>query len=88
MNESLWIQLLDGFTSVAIIIVGGYYLLTGKVVSLREHLETKKDRDFWRFLALQNGQQVTTLANQKDVGLATLESIESHIKDTDINANP
>jgi len=53
---------------------------TGRTVPLRAHLEMKQDRDYWREAALHGQQQVTKLVSDKDLGQATIESIETHIK--------
>lgn len=66
--------------SAAIILYNIWSYATGRTVPLRAYLEMKQDRDYWRESALHGQKQVTTLVSDKDLGLATLESIETHSK--------
>lgn len=68
------------FLAAAVILYNIWSYATGRTVPLRSHLEMKEDRDYWREAALHGQKQVTTLVSDKDLGLATLESIESHAK--------
>jgi hypothetical protein len=66
--------------AAAVILYNIWSYATGRTVPLRAYLEMKQDRDFWREAALHGAQQVTTLVSDTDLGLATLQSIESDVK--------
>jgi hypothetical protein len=69
--------------AAAVILYNIWSYSTGRTVPLRAYLEMKQDRDFWREAALHGAKQVTTLVSDKELGLATLESIETHSKASD-----
>lgn len=68
------------FLAASVILYVIWTYATGRTVPLRAHLEMKQDRDYWREAALHGQRQVTTLVSDKELGQATIESIESHVK--------
>ena len=65
------------FLAAFVILYNIWSYATGRTVPLRAYDEMKQDRDYWREAALHGQKQVTTLVSDKNLGLATLESIEA-----------
>lgn len=84
MGEVARILLQNGWGVAGAVILWDFWrYATGRAVPLRRYLEMQTDRDYWRESAVHGTHQVTTLVNNKELGLATLEKIESHIEGTE-----
>lgn len=65
----------------AVIIWDFWRYATGRAVPLRRYQEMQEDRDYWRASAVHGQHQVTTLVDNKDIGLAFVESVVSDIEE-------
>jgi hypothetical protein len=83
MDEIIKAVLTNGITPVAIIMLVnfGFVIAVMKkwIVLGSTYDETLQEMKLWRQIALQNGSQAQKLLNNKDLGVALLESV---IKET------
>lgn len=78
--EGLFADLIDGFGTVAVVIVVFYFLLTGKLVLSKFYDQVLVERDMWRDIALRNASQAEILLETQNLGVAALESIKKEVQ--------
>lgn len=78
--EGLLADLIDGFGTVAVVVVVFYFLLTGKLVLVKFYDQVLEERDMWRDIALRNASQADILLETKELGVAALESIKKEVQ--------
>jgi hypothetical protein len=77
MEENILFKLMDGFATVSVVIFFGWLFVSGRVVTSREYLEMKSDRDFWRQAYFNTDKNLTKSLDTKDASLAAVESISA-----------